>query len=134
MTFDECLSSQLPGVNPLLIDLISKLLVFDPSKRLTAAQALEHPYLKAYCEFAEEEYPPLEIDMEFENKEVAKCDLRRLLYDDVLSIRASPEYVRSENSVPNSPTLSDAYLIEANKIVDNTECSNESSNTDVSAR
>jgi len=34
------------GADPLAIDLLHGLLKFDPAKRLTAQQALEHPYLK----------------------------------------------------------------------------------------
>ena len=36
--------------NPDAIDLIEKFLVFNPEKRLTAAQALQHPYLAEYHE------------------------------------------------------------------------------------
>jgi len=34
-----------PPPNPLAIDLLEKMLVFDPAKRITVVQALEHPYL-----------------------------------------------------------------------------------------
>lgn len=33
------------GANPDAIDLIKKMLTFDPSKRITIDQALEHPYM-----------------------------------------------------------------------------------------
>lgn len=36
--------------NPDAIDLIEKLLIFDPAKRMTAVEALEHPYLADYHE------------------------------------------------------------------------------------
>lgn len=38
-------STMYPQANPLAIDLLSKLLVFEPANRLTVHQALEHPYL-----------------------------------------------------------------------------------------
>jgi mitogen-activated protein kinase 7 len=37
-----------PAANPLAIDLLNKLLEFDPSKRITVEEALAHPYLSAY--------------------------------------------------------------------------------------
>ncbi|CAG8622907.1 14266_t:CDS:10 [Ambispora leptoticha] len=37
-----------PNANPLAIDLIERLLAFDPSQRITVEQALEHPYLAVW--------------------------------------------------------------------------------------
>ena len=34
--------------NELAIDLLKKTLAFDPAKRITAVQALEHPYFEKY--------------------------------------------------------------------------------------
>ena len=36
------------------VDLLEQLLVFDPSQRLTAAQAIQHPYLGNYHDPADE--------------------------------------------------------------------------------
>ncbi len=36
------------GIDPAAVDLLEKLLVFDPAKRYTAAQALDHPFLSDY--------------------------------------------------------------------------------------
>ncbi|XP_059058879.1 cyclin-dependent kinase 6 [Achroia grisella] len=38
------LANQLPGTPPLALDLIQGMLIFDPAKRLTALDCLEHPY------------------------------------------------------------------------------------------
>jgi len=38
----------------LAVDLLEKLLVFDPDKRLTAAEALKHPYFEIYHNEEEE--------------------------------------------------------------------------------
>lgn len=37
-----------PKASPLAIDLLSKMLVWDPEERITASEALQHPWLKAY--------------------------------------------------------------------------------------
>lgn len=42
----KSLESLLKKPNPLAIDLLTKLLCFDASKRITAEEALKHPYLK----------------------------------------------------------------------------------------
>jgi serine/threonine protein kinase len=34
------------GANPDAIDLLKKLLIFDPKKRITINEALAHPYMK----------------------------------------------------------------------------------------
>jgi len=47
-------SELLPTADPLIIDLVSKLLQFNPTRRLTTEQALEHPYVAKsvllYCD------------------------------------------------------------------------------------
>ena len=39
------LNTVFKGANPDAIDLIRKMLTFDPSKRITIDEALEHPYM-----------------------------------------------------------------------------------------
>ena len=47
-----------PNANPEALDLVAKLLTWDPDQRLTAEQALKHPWLKAYHESNERWQPP----------------------------------------------------------------------------
>jgi serine/threonine protein kinase len=42
-------------MNPKGLDLLERMLEYDPSKRITAAEALEHPYFK------EEPYPVMKF-------------------------------------------------------------------------
>ena len=42
-----------PGANPLALDLISKLLDFNPSTRMTADEALRHPYIQVITQLTQ---------------------------------------------------------------------------------
>ena len=52
VTKRKTFSKTFPNSNPLALDLIRKLLKFNPLERITIDEALRHPYLK---EFYEEE-------------------------------------------------------------------------------
>lgn len=47
-------STLFPRANPLAIDLLAQLLHFDPAKRITCEQALNHPYLAVWHDPADE--------------------------------------------------------------------------------
>jgi serine/threonine protein kinase len=48
-----------PNASPQAIDLLTKLLKFDPDERITAEQALTHPFFEEYQEYIEEDYPDI---------------------------------------------------------------------------
>jgi len=50
---------QFPGGNPKGLDLLSRLLSFDPSERLSCEQALNHPYLAVWHDAADEPVCPI---------------------------------------------------------------------------
>lgn len=47
-------STLYPNANPLAIDLLSKLLTFDPAKRISCEQALAHPYFSVWHDPSDE--------------------------------------------------------------------------------
>jgi mitogen-activated protein kinase 7 len=47
-------STLFPQANPLAIDLLSKMLCFDPARRVSCEQALNHPYLQVWHDPADE--------------------------------------------------------------------------------
>lgn len=75
-------------VNPLAIDLLEKLMVFDPSKRLTAKEALKHPYMSNYHDPLDEPVtspiPMEEFAFDIEKKYLNVDDLKRLIYDQIM--------------------------------------------------
>ncbi|KAI9187907.1 MAPK protein hog1 [Blastocladiella emersonii ATCC 22665] len=59
-----------PGVDPLALDLLSKMLVFDSRERVTAEQALAHPYLAMYHDETDEPVSDKQFDWSFTDAEL----------------------------------------------------------------
>lgn len=76
----------LPNIEPDALDLLKKLLVYDPDERLSAAEALAHPYFKElHCEEEEPSHEPISyFDFEFEQYTLDKKILRELLLDEII--------------------------------------------------
>jgi len=69
-----------PNASESAIDLLGKMLQFDPRKRISASQALEHPYLLALHNVNDE--PVAEpFDFKFEADDVTENQLRQLIWD-----------------------------------------------------
>ena len=67
------------------IDLLLKLLVFNPSKRLTAEEALKHPYVAEFHNEEEEIVSDHKIEIPLDdNNKFSKEEYRQKLYDIVL--------------------------------------------------
>ncbi|CCH41540.1 Mitogen-activated protein kinase [Wickerhamomyces ciferrii] len=79
----------LPYANPLAIDLLSKMLTFDPRKRITVAEALEHPYLTTYHDPTDEpDAPPIPKEFfEFDQvkDQLSVPELKKMLYDEIMN-------------------------------------------------
>jgi len=72
-----------PGASDEALDLLTKLLTFDKSKRLTVDQCLEHPYLKKNRKKKKEVTGKVEV-FEFEDIKLTKDQIRELIVDEVL--------------------------------------------------
>lgn len=107
----KCFREMFPEANPEAIDLMEKLLKFNPNKRLTAEQALEHPYVKEFHEPEFERISDESIDMtELEPKsqyggELGMDEVRRMLAMEIYKYRPDadiykqhPELIPKENT------------------------------------
>lgn len=68
-------------------DLLEKMLKFDPADRITAEEALKHPYLKEYHEYVDEDFPAIEkkFDQSFEDNALNDEQLQQLVQDEISS-------------------------------------------------
>jgi mitogen-activated protein kinase 3 len=75
-----------PGASPALLDLLGKMLVFNPTKRITVDDALEHKYLADLHDPEAEPVCQRAFSFEFEQQlaPVDKDTLRQLVYEEVL--------------------------------------------------
>ena len=74
------------GGNPEAIDLLKKMLTYDPDDRITVEQALEHPYLKQlhYPDDEPTTQPVSAFDFDFEKYSLSKEDFKDLMYDEIM--------------------------------------------------
>ncbi|KAI8819704.1 kinase-like domain-containing protein [Fimicolochytrium jonesii] len=76
-----------PRAGPAALDLLEKLLTFDPAARITVEEALAHPYLEAYHDITDE--PSHERQFDFGFEAVEKVDeMKRLIAQEVMEFKA----------------------------------------------
>jgi serine/threonine protein kinase len=74
-----------PNANPLAIDLLEKLLTFDPTKRITVEEALAHPYLETMHD--PEDEPTCEaFDFNFEGT-TSTSSIKEMLYKEIMDFQ-----------------------------------------------
>lgn len=93
-----------PKANPLAIDLLDKMLAFNPHNRITVEEALQHPYLKALhnpkCEPNCEE----PFDFSFENVTMTKKVLQDLMWGEIYKFR--PQAASTRGPAAEKPETS----------------------------
>ncbi|KAJ1723377.1 mitogen activated protein kinase [Coemansia erecta] len=75
-----------PNATPLALDLLERLLDFDPSTRITVDEILAHPYLKAYHNPDDEISCPVRCDMSFETI-TSMEHVKRMIIDEVIDFK-----------------------------------------------
>ncbi|CAN6643567.1 mitogen-activated protein kinase Fus3p [Trichomonascus vanleenenianus] len=78
-----------PNANPLAVDLLEKMLTFNPAKRITVEEALQHPYLEAYHDAEDEPtaapLPDDFFDFDMYREELTLDQIKPLLYKEIMS-------------------------------------------------
>lgn len=75
-----------PHANPLALDLLAKLLAFDPTKRISCTEALRHPYLSIWHDPADEILCPTKFDFAFEHEDTME-GMKDLIVKEVRNFR-----------------------------------------------
>lgn len=94
------------GANAQAIDLLKKMLTYDPEIRITVAEALAHPYLKQ-LHFPEDEpttEPVSAFDFDFEKYSLSKEDFKDLIYEEIMlyhSDDAAYNYIKNKKENPD---------------------------------
>ena len=82
-----------PNASPKAVDLVDKMLVLDPARRITVEEALAHPYLESLHDEVDEPCAesPFTFDFEDGAQYLTDTDVRGLIYDELCALSAEFE-------------------------------------------
>jgi mitogen-activated protein kinase 7 len=78
--------SLFPNANPDALDLLDRMLAFDPSRRISVEAALEHPYLAIWHDASDEPDCPATFNFDFEVIDDVN-EMRKMILDEVFRFR-----------------------------------------------
>ena len=76
--------TKFPGSSEESLDLLQKMLIFDPKKRITVQQSLEHPFFKSVRDTSKEEEATFNLEFEFEDDNNLSVEKLRNLFMTVI--------------------------------------------------
>ena len=76
--------SKFPGSSDESLDLLQKMLIFDPKKRITVQESLEHPFFKSVRDPSKEEEATFNLEFEFEGDNNLTIEKLRNLFITVI--------------------------------------------------
>lgn len=83
-----------PGANPLAIDLLQRMLIFDPSKRISVTEALQHPYMSAL--YNPNLNPPAQVPIDLDiDEDLGEDMIREMMWREMLHYHPEAAYVNT---------------------------------------
>jgi len=73
-----------PNADPQAMDLLEKMLTFNPKKRVTVVEALQHPYLQQYYDPADEPEASQPFDFHMELDDLPKEKLKEMIFEEMV--------------------------------------------------
>ncbi len=84
-------SSLFPNANPVALDLLGKMLTFNPKKRYTVDQCISHPYFEGLHDPEQEPISSKVFDWSFDSVELTKENLQNMIYEESLYFHKDDE-------------------------------------------
>ncbi|MFS7942770.1 putative mitogen-activated protein kinase CMGC-MAPK family [Helianthus anomalus] len=83
-------SARFPDKSPGALDLLEKMLVFDPNRRITVDEALCHPYLAPLYDINEEPVCPRPFSFDFEQQSCTEENIKELIWKESVVFNPDP--------------------------------------------
>ncbi|XP_050745771.1 mitogen-activated protein kinase ERK-A isoform X7 [Drosophila biarmipes] len=80
-----------PTADALALDLLGKMLTFNPHKRIPVEEALAHPYLEQYYDPGDEPVAEVPFRINMENDDISRDALKSLIFEETLKFKGQPE-------------------------------------------
>ncbi|KAK9813241.1 hypothetical protein WJX72_011309 [[Myrmecia] bisecta] len=106
-----------PNANLQAVDLMERMLVFEPGKRISVARALEHPYLASLHDINDEPSCPSVFAFPFDTDTLSDGAIRGMILEDVRAFNPEPTlpplgHCATAAPIPNGPQPGGAMGIE----------------------
>ncbi|KAG2681065.1 hypothetical protein I3843_11G127600 [Carya illinoinensis] len=85
-------SSRFPRMSPGALDLLEKMLVFDPNKRITVEEALCHPYMSSLHDINDEPVCPRPFSFDFEQPSCTEEHIKELIWRESVKFNPDPTH------------------------------------------
>ncbi|PKA60429.1 Mitogen-activated protein kinase 2 [Apostasia shenzhenica] len=83
-------SLRFPNMSPGAVDLLERMLIFDPSKRISVDEAICHPYLASLHDINDEPICPEPFSFDFEHPSFTEENIKELIYRESLAFNPDP--------------------------------------------
>nr|BAM08274.1 mitogen-activated protein kinase HOG1 [Moniliella megachiliensis] len=94
------LDRRFPLADPVALDLLEKMLMFDPRKRIAAAEALTHPYLAPYHDPTDEPDAEEPFDWSFNDADLPVDTWKVMMYSEILDFHNIVNVGQDTGAVP----------------------------------
>ncbi|CAD5326291.1 unnamed protein product [Arabidopsis thaliana] len=81
----QSFTEKFPNVPPLAIDLVEKMLTFDPKQRISVKEALAHPYLSSFHDITDEPECSEPFNFDLDEHPFSEEQFRELIYCEALA-------------------------------------------------